>query len=222
MAKHDPIQEKVTESEADYCEQKRSTDIHLTEFRKGWRIKPLAVGISSVFIAAGCADNREPAMVFTSLNDCQSQLPQYTQQCEIAYQQALEDAADTAPKFNSRGDCEYDFGEQQCVEYRNNSGGSWFMPLMAGYMIRDILEPRRYSHPLYTSYSPYSPYRYRWIGADGYDYGDFRRRDIKVSKNYTKPPKVTRTIKRGGFGSTVRAKSNWGSSKGGWSGSRGG
>lgn len=222
MAKQDPIEEHDISAKPGSEEQKRSVDIKLSEFRKSWRIKPLAVGISSVFIAAACGDNREDAMVFTSLGDCQNQMPDYAQQCEIAYQQALQDAADTAPKFNNRRDCEYDFGAEQCVQYRNDSGGSWFMPLMAGYMIRDILEPRRYPQPLFTSYSRYSPYRYRWIGANGYDYGDFRRRDLKVSKSYTKPPKVTRTIKRGGFGSTVRAKSSWGSSKGGWSGSRGG
>ena len=202
--------------------QKRSQELQLPQFRKSYRVKPLALGISSVFFAAACSDNRQEAMVFTSLSDCQYQLPEHAAQCETAYQQALQEAADTAPKYNSRRDCEYGFGAEQCVEYRNESGGSWFMPLMAGFMIRDLLQPRGYTQPLFTSYSRYSPYRYRWIAADGYDYGDFRKRNFKVSKTYSKPPKVARTIKRGGFGSSVRAKSSWGSKKGGWRGSRGG
>ena len=200
---------------------KRSSNVIQPLFRKAYKIKPIALGVSSVFLAAACSDSRQEAMVFTSLNDCKYQMPEHAEQCEIAYQQALQDAAETAPKFGSRQDCEYDFGAEQCVEYRGNGGNSWFMPLMAGYMIRDLLEPRRYSQPLFTSYSRYSPYRYRWIGADGYDFGDFRQREFRVSKTYNKPPKVNRTIKRGGFGSSVRAKSSWGSSKGGWSSSRG-
>lgn len=199
---------------------KRSSVLNLGQFRKQHTLKPLSLGIASVFIASACSDNRQEAMVFTSLNDCQYQLPDYAAQCEMAYQKALEEAAETAPKYNSRSDCEYEFGSDQCVVYRNDSGNSWFMPLMAGYIIRDLLEPRRYSQPLYTSYSRYSPYRYRWITANGYDYGDFRKREIRVPKTYTKPPAVNRTINRGGFGSSVRAKSSWGksSSSKGWGG----
>lgn len=208
--------------ESNDCEsdvkQKRSKHIDLSLMRKEYRIKPIAISIASIFLAS-CADNRQDAMVFTDLADCTAKIPENIQACEVAYEQALRDAADTAPKYGSQRDCEHDFGSQQCVPYRSDTGNSWFMPLMAGYMIRDILEPRRYSQPLFTSYSRYSPYRHRWIGANGYDYGDFRYRDLKVSKDYSKPPKVNRTIKRGGFGSSVRAKSSWGSSsKGGWGG----
>ena len=213
---HKDVKEKATGNE-----QKRSPDINHGQFRKAYRIKPIAVGVSSVFLAAACGDNRQEAMVFTSLTDCQYQLPDKAAECEVAYQQALADAADTAPKYNSRQDCEYEFGFEQCMPYRSDSGQNWFMPLMAGYMIRDLLEPRRYSQPLFTSYSRYSPYRYRWIGANGYDFGDFRQREFKVKRDYVKPPKVNRTMKRGGFGSSVRAKSSWGSSKGGWGSSRG-
>lgn len=199
---------------------KRTSNLKLDIFRKQHKLKPLSLGVASVFIAAACSDNRQEAMVFTSLNDCQYQLPDYTEQCEMAYEKAVAEAAETAPKYDSRSDCEYEFGSEQCVVYRNESGNSWFMPLMAGYIIRDLLEPRRYSQPLFTSYSRYSPYRYRWIGAGGYDYGDFRQRELRVSKTYTKPPKVNRTINRGGFGSSVRAKSTWGksSSRSSWGG----
>ncbi len=199
---------------------KRSRALNLDQYRKQYPLKPLSLGVASVFLAAACSDNRQEAMVFTSLNDCQFQLPDYAEQCQMAYEKALDEAAETAPKYRSQADCEYEFGSDQCVVYRNESGNSWFMPLMAGYIIRDLLEPRRYSQPLFTSYSRYSPYRYRWIGAGGYDYGDFRQRELKVSKSYTKPPAVNRTIKRGGFGSSVRAKSSWGksSSRSGWGG----
>jgi uncharacterized protein YgiB involved in biofilm formation len=51
--------------------------------------------------------------------------------------------------------------------------------------------------------------------------GDIRKRNYRVNKDVYKPkPTVNRTMKRGGFGSSVRAKSSWGSSgrKGGWGG----
>lgn len=213
--------DESTELQTQTTEQKRSFAINQKQFRKSYKVKPVVIGISSVFLAAACSDNNQDAKVFTSLNDCEYQMPENAAECRIAYEQAVKDAAETAPKFANRQDCEYDFGIEQCTEYRNSSGGSWFMPLMAGYMIRDMLQPRRYSQPLFTSYSRYSPNRYRWVGAGGYDYGDFRQRDLKVSKSYTKPPAVNRTIKRGGFGSSVRAKSSWGSNKGGWGSSRG-
>ncbi len=197
--------------------RKQGKQIPLAQLRKHWAVKPIAISVTGVFLSA-CSDNREDAIVFTSLNDCVNRLPDMAERCEVAYRQAMDEAARTAPKYASQSECEYDFGSSQCVVYRNESGGNWFMPLMAGYIIRDLMSPSYYPQPMFTSYSRYSPYRYRWIGASGYDYGDVRYRQLKVNRDYKKPPEVNRTIKRGGFGSTVRAKSSWGSSKKSWGG----
>ena len=86
---------------------------------------------------------------------------------------------------------------------------------LTGFMVSQLLSPRPYySQPIYTSYSPYSPFRSKWVTADGYVFdGDIRKRNYKVSPSVYKPkPTVTRTVSRGGFGSSVRAKSSWGSS----------
>jgi len=60
------------------------------------------------------------------------------------------------------------------------------------------------------------------MGADGQDYGDQRRRSMRVNESSLKPkPTVSKTMSRGGFGSSVRAKSSWGSAsskRGGWGG----
>lgn len=203
-------------------QQKRSRGINLKRMRKHFALKPVALGVSAVLLSA-CSDNKEPAIVYNTLDDCITANPEYTEQCRTAYEQALEESARTAPRYNSRQDCEYDFGAGQCQTYRDSSGNSFLVPLMAGYIIGDLLSSRKrhYSQPLYTSYSTYSPYRGRWLGADGYDYGDYRKRDLRVSKDAYKPkPTPVRTIKRGGFGSSVRAKSGWSSSSrsGGWGG----
>ncbi len=198
---------------------KRSKSINLTSMRKSFSVKPLALGVAAIFLSA-CADKQEAA-VFTSVNDCTNANPEFAEQCKTAYDDALKEAERTGPKYNSQRDCESEFGSNQCTTVRGQSG-SFFMPFMAGYMLSNLMSPRGYSsQPMFTSYSRNSSYRNRWIGADGYDFGDNRRRTMRVSEKSLKPkPTVNKTMSRGGFGSSVRAKSNWGSSsrKGGWGG----
>ncbi|WP_438863602.1 DUF1190 family protein [Neptunicella sp.] len=198
---------------------KRSRTINLSRMRKHFALKPLALSVTAVMLSA-CSSPKQDATVYTSEDDCSSANPGHEQECKAAYQQALQDAERTAPKYNSMNDCEYEFGANQCRQ-THSGGGSFFMPFMAGYMLSNLLSPGPYySQPLFTSYSRYSPYRNHWITADGNDYGDLRNRNLRVSKNAYKPkPTVTKTMQRGGFGSSVRAKSSWGSSsKGGWGG----
>lgn len=199
---------------------KRSQSINLTSMRKSFSVKPLALGVAAIFLSA-CGEKQEEAAVFTSVNDCTNANPEAAAQCKTAYEDALKEAERTGPKYNSQRDCESEFGSNQCTTVRNQSG-SFFMPFMAGYMLSNLMSPRGYySQPMFTSYSRNSSYRNRWIGADGYDFGDNRRRTMRVSEKSLKPkPTVNKTISRGGFGSSVRAKSSWGSSskKGGWGG----
>ncbi len=187
--------------------------------RKGFSVKPLALGITAIFLSS-CGDKQD-ASVFTSPEDCTNANPEAAAQCQAAYEKAVAEAERTGPKYNSQYDCEIEFGANQCRTVQNSSG-SFFMPFMAGYMLSNLMSPRGYNtQPLFTSNSRYSSYRNRWVGADGADFGDNRRRSMKVSENALKPkPTVNKTMKRGGFGSSVRAKSSWGSSskKGGWGG----
>ena len=199
--------------------RKRSSQINLNKMRKQFAPKPLAVGVAALFLS-GCADDRQDALIYQNIDDCVSDNPELADTCRAAYEDALEEARRTGPKYASQRDCEYDFGPNQC-NYVNYGGDSFFMPLMAGYMLGNLLSPGRYyTQPMYTSYSPYSRYRYRWLNAGGYDYGDISRKRFKVNRDAFKPkPEVKKTIKRGGFGSSVRAKSSWGSSrKSGWGG----
>lgn len=199
--------------------KKRSVNINLGRMRKCFSPKPLAIGVAAVFVAA-CSDNRQEAAVYLNADDCISDNPEFAEQCKTAYQKALVEAERTGPKYNSQNDCEYEFGANQCRQV-NNQSGSFFMPFMAGYMLSNLLSPRGYHYqPMYTSYSRYSPLRHRWMASDGYDYGDVRKRKFRVSEKSFKPkPTVTKTMSRGGFGSSVRAKSSWGSAKkSGWGG----
>ncbi|WP_018983072.1 DUF1190 family protein [Salinimonas chungwhensis] len=201
--------------------QKRTKQINLSRMRKSVAVKPLAVGVAGMFLSA-CTDNRQQADIYTSVEDCTSANPDATQECQAAYQQAVEEAARTSPKFSTVSDCEYEFGDNQCRQVSTDNG-SFFMPFMAGYMVSQLLSPRSYySQPLFTSSSRYSPFRSRWVTADGHIFsGDVRKRNYRVNSSTFKPkPTVSRTISRGGFGSSVRAKSAWGSRSrsSGWGG----
>lgn len=196
---------------------KRTRTINLTRMRKAFSPKPISIGVTAVLLSA-CGNDYEDASVFTNVADCINQMPEHAEQCQVAYQNALNEAARTAPKYRSQAECEVDFGIQQCTSYQGG-GNNWFMPFMAGYMVSSLMRPNYHSAPMFTSYSRYSPHRYQWMGSDGRVYGDFRSRHMKVNKKaFTPKPTVNRTIKRGGFGSSVRAKSSWGSSRGGWGG----
>lgn len=193
---------------------KRSRFINLGRMKKSASLAPIAASL----LLVGCGEEKEVANIYTTLDDCISDNPNAVSQCTTAYESALEEAKRTGPKFASMRDCEYDFGANQCQRVQSGSS-SFFMPFMAGYMLSSLMSPNYYSQPLFTSYSRYSPYRYNWMGADGRYYGDLRYRRVKVSKSAFKPkPAVVRTMKRGGFGSTAKAKSSWGSSRSGWGG----
>lgn len=199
---------------------KRSGSINLLRMRKRFAVKPLALGIAAIFLAS-CGEEQQNATVYTNADECADANPNMAEQCKTAYQDALTEAQRTGPKYASARDCENEFGTNQCQVVRQESG-SFFMPFMAGYMLSNLMSPRGYySQPMFTSYSPNSSYRNRWVGSDGYDFGDTRRRNMRVNKDAFKAkPAVTKTMSRGGFGSSVRAKSSWGSSssKSSWGG----
>ncbi len=199
-------------------QQKRSKHINLIHMRKAFALKPLAVGVAGVLLSA--CTQRQDAEIYTSLDECKSDYPEAPERCEAAYERAISEAERTAPRFDRETDCEYEFGDNRC-QYVQTSSGSFFMPFMAGYMVSQLMSPNRYySQPLYTSTSPYSSFRSRWVTADGYVFdGNIRKRNYRVRPDTLKQkPTVTRTMSRGGFGSSVRAKSSWGSSRSGWGG----
>nr|WP_086938494.1 DUF1190 family protein [Thaumasiovibrio occultus] len=202
---------------------KRSTQVNLARYRKSWRYFSIAPITAAVL--AGCSGDPETkAVIYKSLDDCQSENPTRAEQCEIAYVNALLEAQRTAPKYASIEDCEADFGKEACVSMANaglpqasaSSNQSWFMPAMAGFMFARMLNDRRYySQPMYYSSVPSSRYYDTWSSADGHRYGSSKgsARTVTVTSRDLEPkPTVARTISRGGFGSTAQARSSWSSS----------
>lgn len=193
---------------------KRSASIALPQMRKWFAVKPLTVCIGAMFLSA-CGEEPELATIYTSIDECASENPNYMQECTSAYQEAKDEALRTSPKFVSEGDCEFEFGQDNC-EYVSNQSSSFFMPFMAGYMMSRVVngfgnnQRRYYSQPMFTSYARRSVFRGRWFNASGKDFGNLGRRDTKVyPSDFKKKPTVNRTVKRGGFGKSVARSSSF-------------
>jgi len=205
---------------------KRSKNINLERMRKTkpLKFKPIAAAVATALLVS-CGNNTREAQIYTSVEDCKVKNPSLIQECEQAYQSALQESANSGPKYSSERNCEAEFGNHNCVPYRAPTGNNWFMPALAGFMFAQMLDRNRdyyyyNSSPVYTSYSRHSPFYGRWTTVDGNMYGSVSRRTVRVDNDAFKPkPKVTKTISRGGFGSKVAAKSSWGgSTRSGWGG----
>lgn len=203
---------------------KKSRYIDLGMMRKSVgkipRLRPLAVAIAAVTLSA-CSSKQE-VVVVGNVDECVSNTTLTLEQCEAAYKSAVSEAERTAPKYRSRSACESEFGYSQC---RSSGHSGLFMPLMAGFLVGQMLDNRRgYGgtyNPVFHYQRPYSNYNNRIMTADGTVIGRPGRSSYSVGKSSLKPkPRVTRTVSRGGFGSVASAKSSWGGGKrsGGWGG----
>ncbi len=91
---------------------KRSKQVVLGSMRKNWRtfsVKPVSVAFAGAFLS-GCSDNGNEATIYQALDDCVSDNPNYSQECRAAYQDALDEAERTAPKYRTENDCVAEFG----------------------------------------------------------------------------------------------------------------
>ncbi|WCN10430.1 DUF1190 domain-containing protein [Marinomonas mediterranea] len=200
---------------------KRSQYISLNKMRKEGpkhpAFRPLTLAIAAITLTA-CSQPDEEVKVVSSVEDCTANTTLSLQQCQVAYQKAIEESVRTGPRYGSERQCEEDFGYDQCI--RPQSSG-FFMPMLTGFMIGNMLNNRAYTYnPVYQYRNSGSSYRNRLMTADGSIIGTPGKRSYSVPPSALKPkPKVTRTVSRGGFGAVASAKSNWGGGKSkGWGG----
>jgi uncharacterized protein YgiB involved in biofilm formation len=163
----------------------------------------LMMGVSLLVLSA-CEEPRVEASIYESVEQCKRDPIGDPDQCESNFKEAKAQHAAVAPKYTTKEDCIADFGPDKCEKapYQSSTGGSIFMPLMAGYMMGSLLGGRRTmgSQPLYRSTS--SPDTFRT--ADNKSAGSTTGR-TQVAKSATSRPSVKNTtMKRGGFGSSGR------------------
>ncbi len=199
---------------------KRTKHIDLDLMRKGFKKRfvkgPLVLGVA-VATLSSCGGQEEVAVV-SSAEECDAKTELNLEECQAAYQKAQAEAERTGPKYNSNTQCESEFGYGQC---RQSHSSGFFMPMMTGFMISQMLSGNSAGYnPVYRYNNRYSSQHNRIMTADGTVIGRAGQKSYRVGKSTLKAkPTVTRTISRGGFGSVASAKSSWGGGRSrGWGG----
>ncbi len=203
---------------------KRTKNINHASFRKDWgarHLTPVALAVAAVFMLAGCEKSDETVSMYQNADDCSQANPGKSAECTASYNNALKEAERTAPKYASREDCVAEFGEGQCQQAPAQAGmagagenqaqaqssGSFWMPLMAGYMMGRLMGGGAgfAQQPLFSSKNPASPAYGKYTDASGKNYGAATPgRSMNVPKTAMAPkPATTSTVTRGGFGESV-------------------
>ncbi|WP_335947237.1 MULTISPECIES: DUF1190 domain-containing protein [Salipiger] len=124
------------------------------------RTAALAIVGAASFALAGCREEPVEAQAFPDLESCRSAVGPTSlfseQDCTDAFAEAETLHAETAPRYDSLAVCEEQYGEGNCgSEAQATSGGSGsiFMPLLAGYLIGNMLGGQRglAAQPMYRN-----------------------------------------------------------------------
>ena len=172
------------------------------KFRKS--VSTILMVSVSVLALTACEEPKVDASIFKNLEQCKGDPLTTSGQCENSFKEARSQHAAVAPKYSTAEDCQADFGADKCevAPYKSSSGGSIFMPLMAGYMMGSLLGGRgsMMSQPLYRSTkSPTS-----FSTAENRNVGSKMGRTKVASSATSRPTFKSSTRSRGGFGSSGR------------------
>ncbi len=147
----------------------------------------------------------DPALAFTSIAECKAANDVSDAECDAAYAEAQRQAAETAPRYATREECEGQWGPEQCRPL-NTGGGSFFGPLATGFIIGQLLNGGGYrgGGPLYRDREGQYSNGY----GGGYLSRDYRtgrtvanRNDVDVARQApTRVQSRTAVVSRGGFG----------------------
>jgi uncharacterized protein YgiB involved in biofilm formation len=180
------------------------------------RSRTVAITIlgAAAFTLAGCQEEKVDAAAFPNLQACTDTAQNgglfTVQDCDTAFAEAEALHVEAAPRYDSLAVCEEQHGKDACgTEDTAVQGGSHgiFMPLMAGYLIGNMLGGRNgaaASQPLYkTANGKFS----NAAGTSTFsgNSGSTKLGTSQFAKPATtagKPPMTQATAKaRGGFGS---------------------
>lgn len=212
--------------------RKRSSSLKLTTMLAGATALTLS-GCDDPGAQASWDPNRGEqveAFSYKTLDECKAANEVSDQQCETSYANAQTDDQKNAPRYEARASCEDVYGVGNCVPRSEaNGGGSFFTPLLAGFVIGRMLDNGGGYYRgtgLYRRDDAYGGgYYSTWGGRLGRDYGTGRTVITKTSIDppdviRQAPPKIqTRTsvVSRGGFGGG-RSYAHSGGYKGGFGG----
>lgn len=206
--------------------RKRSSSLKLTTMLAG----------ATALTLSGCDDpgaqaswdpnkgEQVEAFSYKTLQECKDANEVSDQQCDTSFAAAKKDDEKNAPRYEARASCEDVYGVGNCVpRSQANGGGSFFTPLLAGFVIGQMLDGGGYRGT--GLYRRDDGYYSTYGGRLGRDYGTGRTTISKTSIDppdaiRQAPPKIqTRTsvVSRGGFGGG-RSYASSGGYKGGFGG----
>ncbi|MHA6323634.1 DUF1190 domain-containing protein [Roseivivax sp. CAU 1753] len=183
----------------------------------------IAILGAAAFTLAGCREEQVDAAAFPDLQACSDEATRggmfSVQDCETNFAQAEALHVEAAPRYDSLAVCEEQHGEGACgTEAGEMQGGSGsiFMPLLAGYLIGNMLGGRAgmaAAQPLYKTSdgrfsnaagtSAYSSNR----GAAKLGTSQFTRPTATVGKA---PMTRATAASRGGFGKSGAGRTGFG------------
>jgi len=179
---------------------------------------------------AGCDSSPPTGVVLSSASDCYQLKDERatTQQCLAAYDEARREHEKLAPRFDTRYQCDEQFGS--CTSVTGSDGRSSWVPPMGGFLLGyaiaslngnrvdcarfpDLSSCRRGGYvtgglPLYRDYRGGDYYR-----PDGGVVSD-RTGTVRGRSGSVVAPTRAITVSRAGFGSSAAARSTFSGSRG--------
>jgi uncharacterized protein YgiB involved in biofilm formation len=173
--------------------------------KKSHSIRLVLLGGASAALAA-CDDGSalpKDARFYPTVVECTAELG--AKPCEDAKAIAETQAAE-APRYTQKQQCEQEFGLGNCESRREAGGGSFFMPMMMGYMVGNMLGANRFSQPVYRGpgNAAVMPNGGRLLNVGRFDVGGLGARSA------FRPAAEVVNVNRGGFGSTARNYNSFG------------
>jgi uncharacterized protein YgiB involved in biofilm formation len=177
---------------------------------KLFRMLPAA---SLLVAACSPATRQEQGVVYQDDKECSQMNPEAADQCQADYKEAVAAHPATAPKYANREECEADFGAERCESApERHAQGSFFMPMMMGYMAGQM-----FNRPMAGQYAPGSVATQPLYKARD-DQSTFRTATnepvakqsgaVMVNPNAARAQAAGRVTRSGGFGNTAARMSS--------------
>ena len=159
--------------------------------KKSKAIRLVLLGSTGLTLAACDQSPPSDATFFSKVEDCIAVKGEST--CRDGFAKSEQDFVAEAPRFAKQEECEADFGPGNC-ETRRAGSGSFFMPMMMGYMMGNA-----FNRPVYRG-----PNNGAMMQSGGrfFNVGTFAGagRTAPFQRGQFTP------VQRGGFGSTATAR----------------
>lgn len=186
--------------------------------KRSGRVTLAAMGLSVSALALTGCEEKVDAFQYSSVDSCVIAGKFSEAECNQRFEVARAEHDRAAPRFQSRADCEAEFGAAACgpseaalagqstvptagqvpgqSETQASAGGGLWMPLMIGWMMGNALRGPVATQPLYRSPEPGVARTAAGASVDA------KAGPVSVSKAAAARPPAGQVVARGGFGRT--------------------